>query len=886
MMSPPLTISVASAAPAPAPRQFAEPSAAAPAWTLGRLVEQLVRRSATIRYCATRRRFLFEGEGAAMELAELLELVRRRSAQLAQSQTISVEAEVLALHHQRFFAADPEVRYTLNRAVAARDEHVAGDAISLRQYRSFLFFPANLLFRMDLAQPEAALAFAESMRFAADKLLARRDAQLQDDWDQSVRLRDTAAAIGSLEDPRLALLLEEQLLHNLMAHRAIFRQPACRGGDVFVRITDLPEEALAAYRASAAADERDPASLIFERAFMSTALTAAGANMYSRRHKKYKLVVRALGAGSGGRHFDGSVEGIWSGEEEVVFPPGTAFRVTRIEEGVASDCTVGGEPRTYIFLQEVSAAAASAIARGRAARRGAAGPLYLYGMCRELPDLLRKGAADVVGTVAAQRIPVVPLSSHPSWDATAAALAPGAAELPLDRLALAQRGSGLFRLEVEPCDRFLRWSELAADFALTDDELAAATAAAARGGATLDEGWLALEPVARQHWRGLEVWQEEEQAWAEVELPPVLPHVAGARQAAAPRAAHDAATGPIEMAPSALAPAPLELRALSREVQGVLDGAYKQPFGESYLHPRTGERVRVECSPIVEPLLAEVPRWTHGAMHAARTTVWGLLLDGLYRQHTGRAEPHLRELLLAMTHHDCARLDEGADYWDQQSGEQYAAYLEARGEGDAGHRAYFADAIAQKERRNTLARQLVQAADCLDILRIAVFLGPLRIQRGWQPRGAFNSDQLDLYRVLCDAEGKEAADALLRELHHFIRLTEVPEVRVWFESRVEEMLLELLGAMTDLHERHGCYPLLMRQLAPYAAQLPPERVTPMVRALLDDYYQRITDEVRPADAVADAADAAAGAAPDDAAADAAAAWLALWQQERWRIRRT
>jgi hypothetical protein len=825
-------------------------------WDLGRIASMLIQRRAAVRYDPDQRRLLFESRGDAIDLADLMAGVRRDCARVSQATDIAIAPNVLAQHHERFFAKDPLARYVLNRGDAERDQAASGDAISLRQYRSFLFFPANLLFRMDVARPEDALAFAESVRIAAEKLLATPAAQR----DEGVRknamaLLDYATDIQSNADPRLARLIEEQLLHNIMAHRALFRQPPCRGGDIFIRITDLPEEALARYVASLHAPEDTTAALVFERAFMSTALSARGATLYSRRYKRFKLIVRSLGAGSRGRHLDGSVEGIWSGEEEVVFPPGTAFRVTRLEEGIADDRTEQGEPRTYIFLQEVSAAAASALERG-VSSRGTPAQLYIYGTCNELPDVMRKAAADVVCTLTSQRIPCVLLSRRAGWDALAVTLAnPQVSDLPTGQAELARWGSGLFRIAVDPCERFLPWAELVATFEISPGQARELQVTAKRAHGDLDDCWLSLEPVERRHWRSLEVWSEDSDEWIEVELPPVLPNVVGARQR------KQVGCGPVQVS--------LDLDGLSQEVQGILETAYKRPFQEAYIHPRTGEVVAVRYSPSVEPFRGEVPRWTHGAMHAARTTLWGLLLSELYRYYTGGTEPHLRDLLLAMTHHDCAREDEGADYWDRQSGDRCAAYLEARGDVDAAHRAYFADAIANKERRNTLARQMIQAADCLDILRVPVFMKPLQIQRGWEPRGAFNSDRLDLYRVIADAEGKHSADALLHEIHHFIRLTEVPETRVWCESRVNALLLELVGAVAYVHRRHACYPLLDRWLAPFLRVLPPGYPTATVAELLDAYFESITHP----DAV-----------PVQVKSDAP--WAAMWDRARWRTQRT
>lgn len=831
-------------------------------WTLGRIASTLVQRPGTITYEPSRGRFLFDADGEAIDLVDLMAQIRGESARVARSEDIVIAADVLSRHHARFFSADPRDRYVLNgvglalvRGQAAPDEEVPGDAISLRQYRSHLFYPANLLYRVDLIGSRAALTFADSVRIAAEKLLSRPAVQSHEVIRRNtVNLLEYATDIRSIEDPRLGRLVEEQLLHNLMAHRAIFRQKPCQGGELFIRITDLPEEALATYLRALSAPEEAPEAVVLESAFMSTALSADHANLFSRRHKKYKLIVRSLGCGSLGRHLDGSVEGVWSGEEEVVFPPGSTFRVTRIEEDVEDDRTVEGEPRTYLFLQEISAAAASALARGIPAR-ARPDELFVHGVCARLPRIIQGAAVDVAYAFADQRAPAVVLSRRPQWDPTATALAsPGSCVPPLDQAGFAQRGEGLFRIAVEPSERIYPWSELVAALDISAGEVHDIEAAAARVGSSLDDCWLALEPVERPAWRRLEVWQDGFEDWVEVELPPILPRAAGLRQ-------RKRTAGVIPPRP------PLDLGELGLRVHEVLEIAYKRPFNESYVDPRTGQIVPVRYSPFVEPVRGEVPRWTHGAMHAARTTLWGLLLSELYRCYTGEIEDNLRDLLLAMTHHDCAREDEGADLWDEQSGERFGAYLRARGDLDPRSCAYFADAIANKEKRDTRARQMVQAADCLDILRVSVFLGPLRIQRGWEPRGAFNSDQLDLYRVISDADGKPAAAALLGEIHHFIRLTEVPEVRVWFETRVASFLLELLGALARVHERRGCYPVLRRWLAPFLEQVPAGHPSAVVVDLLDTYFERIT---------------APGISPVRVKADVP--WESLWDQSQWRIR--
>ena len=831
-------------------------------WTLGRVASTLVQHPGAVRYGSSRQRFQLEAEGEVVDLVDLMDSIRRESARVVRSEDIVVGVDVLARHHERFFTPDPGERYLLNgvglalvRGEAVRDEDVPADAISLRQYRSHLFYPANLLYRLDLAEPGAALSFADSVRIAAEKLLSRAAVQRHEvSRTNATGLHHGAKDIRSNEDPRLARLIEEQLLHNLMAHRALFRQKPCQGGEIYLRITDLPEIGVRKYVEAMNAPEELAAAVVIEGAFMSTSITAESANCFSRRQKKFKLIVRSLGCGSRGRHLDGSVEGVWSGEEEVVFPPGSAFRVTRMEEDVADDRTDGGEPRTYLFLQEVSAAAVSALEQGIAAQ---ARPerLFLHGVCARLPRIIQRAAADVAYTLAGTSLPAVLLSRRPDWDPCATALAsPELCEPPLDQAGFAQRGEGLFRIEVEPSERFLPWPELVAAFAIAPEQAREIQAIAVGARSSLDDCWLSLEPVDRQAWRRLEVWQEGFEEWAEVELPPLLPNVVGSRQ----RKRRAGATPPRP---------PLDLGELAPEVQRVLEAAYKQPFQETYVHPETGQIVPVRYSPFVEPVRKQVPRWNHGAMHAARTTLWGLLLTELYRHYTGEVEEHPRDLLLAMTHHDCAREDEGADLWDRQSGDRFAAYLEARGDVDPRYRAYFADAIANKEKRNTMARQMVQAADCLDILRVSVFLRPLQVQHGWEPRGAFNSDQLDLYGVISDMEGKRSAAALLGEIHHFIRLTEVPETRVWFETRVESFLFELLAAAAHVHERHGCYPQLHRWLTPFLEQVPAGYPTKMVTDLLDTYYERIT---------------CPGAFPVQVRADAP--WKALWDPSQWRTR--
>ncbi|WP_437312888.1 hypothetical protein [Sorangium sp. So ce385] len=831
-------------------------------WTLGRIVSTLVERPGTIRYGSSQRRFLFDDGGETIELADLMGVIRRESTRVVRAEDISIGIDVLDRHRERFVTADPRERYALNgaglalvRGEALRDEEVPADAISLRQHRSHLFYPANFLCRMDAGDPRAAMSFAESVRIAAEKLLTRPAVQRHEPVRRNMAaLQEYAANIGAIEDPRLARLVEEQLLHNIMAHRAILRQKRCQGGELFIRITDLPERAVARYVECMNAPEESSASVVVEDAFMSTSTTADMANLFSRRSKKYKLIARSLGCGSRGRSLDGSVEGVWSGEDEVVFPPGTAFRVTRIEEDVEDDRTDEGEPRTYIYLQEISSAAARALTGGLSAQVRPE-RLFIYGVCAQLPRIIHRSAVDVAYAFAGQSLPAVLLSRRPGWDPAATALAsPELCEPPLDQSGFAQWGEGLLRITVEPDAHLLSWPEFVAAFDVTPAEVQEVQEVVGRVRSTLDDCWLALEPVERSAWLRLEIWREGFDEWVEVELPQILPSAAVHRRRR--RRADATPPGP-----------PLDVVALSQQVQQILDAAYKQPFRDTYVHPRTGKVVVVRYSPFVEPVRQQVPRWTHGAMHAARATMWGLLLSELYRYYTGDVEEQLRDLLLAITHHDCAREDEGPDLWDEPSGARFAAYLRERGELDPEYCAYFADAIANKEKRNTRARQMVQAADCLDILRVSVFLGPLRIQRGWQPRGAFNTDQLDLYRVISEADGKRSADALLAEVHHFVRLTEVPELRVWFETRVGSFLIELLAAMLHVHERHGCYPQLHRWMKPCLEQVPAGHPTGVVADLLDVYFELITTP---------------GASPVQVSADAP--WEALWDQSRWRSR--
>lgn len=329
--------------------------------SLGAILTHLVENPRCVRFLPEERRFQVDLGARACELGELVAHVRRLGARVAAEADIAVSPGTLAAHRARFFTADEDRRYRINAAGLYRtqgkgnrtDEGVAGDALSLRHYTSFFFYPMNAFYRLDFSSPEAIVDFTYVLCVAARNFFRVPNVTTESEIGRNViALFNAAQVIEDPGDPALCRLLQEQLIHNLMAHRCLLRQEAFRpepdASRPLYRITDLPEPALQRYRSAAA----DPAAVLVEDAFTSTSPDEAQCDRHSRLDKRYKFIITPRARGTAARWLNGQVDSVVNFENEVLFPPGARFRVTGLAEHVAGDTTRDGSPRTWIFLEE------------------------------------------------------------------------------------------------------------------------------------------------------------------------------------------------------------------------------------------------------------------------------------------------------------------------------------------------------------------------------------------------------------------------------------------------------------------------------------------------------------------------------------------------------
>jgi phosphoglycolate phosphatase len=334
--------------------------------SLGRIAELLVEDPTAIGFDPAIQAMSFKVEGVSIPVAALLQHMERELPAIETAEQITVSPATLKRHWRNFLTADMDVRYLINisglyetyRMGNATDFGVAGDAMSLRLYTSYLFYPMNALFRLDFNETASVLALRGMYQVAARNF----SRVLGTNWSprlgqNMIRLYDFAASITSREDENLCRLVREQILHNIMAARALLRQTPLDSGlhPRLYRIADLEEDALTRYRKALAEPPGSPGQVISEGAFTSTSVDESRSELYSRRDKKYKFVITPLREGSRGRYLNGKVDSVTSNSElEVLYPPGSSFRVTRIEADVAGDTNRTGELRTHLFLEETA----------------------------------------------------------------------------------------------------------------------------------------------------------------------------------------------------------------------------------------------------------------------------------------------------------------------------------------------------------------------------------------------------------------------------------------------------------------------------------------------------------------------------------------------------
>jgi hypothetical protein len=459
--------------------------------------------------------------GEAIDLALPLRALRRLS-EAACGSSLHIDDDTLERHAWATRADDGYLvsaagMYAARGRGSGSDDGVRADTMSLRLYTSSFCYPMNALLRADPARPETWLAVVAGLRGAAQRYLERERLPAEHPFARRMaRLRANLVDLTRLEDPRLPRLLGEQLVHALMATRALGRQrPYERDGeqpDRLFRVCALPEAALADLRWAAAGEGggvwRDPGLL-------STSPREAQSRWFGRAEHPHMLEVRPLFRSSAGRWLDGAVEDVQSHERQVLFPPGTPFEVVEVVEAPRRE---GGPPRVTARLVELSPRVGALRSREgrRAPARAVARPLYHYTVGRALLGIVDDGEIGVAALPGTDA-PVVWLSTRASFEPSvvASVIEDGRRrELSVDELA--ERGQGLFRIEVDPAVEPMPWREYVAWAEVPDEAVSHLERIARERGADPDDWYCCATAVPRSRWKGLEL-AHPLQGWIPVE---------------------------------------------------------------------------------------------------------------------------------------------------------------------------------------------------------------------------------------------------------------------------------------------------------------------------------------------------------------------------------
>jgi len=470
----------------------------------------------------------------AIDLALPLRALRRLG-EAASGASVCVDEDTLALHARATAAGDGYLisaagMYPARRRGSGRDEGVPADAMSLRLQTSSFCYPMNALLRADPARPQAWLSVVASLRSAVQRHLGRGDVPAEHPFAQRLqRLRTALAGLVRLDDPRLPRLLGELLVHTLMAMHALGRQrPLVRDGtqpDRLYRACVLPEAALADLRWAAGEHGvwRDPG-------LSSCSPRAAQCRGFGRAHHPHALEIRPLFRNSAGRWLDGKVDDVVSHEPVVMFPPGTPFEVVEVVETSHHD---EAPSRITARLVELSPRAGASHARGqrRRASRAPAGPLYHYTFGRALPGIVEDGEIGVAEALPGTDAPVVWLSTRASFEPSVVRwMSEDGRRRELQPDELAERGQGLFRIEIDPSVEAMPWRELLAWAEVPDAVARSLEQEARERGADPDDWWCSATAVPRSRWASIELWLPRH-GWVPVELQDLV-LLSGLRRAA------------------------------------------------------------------------------------------------------------------------------------------------------------------------------------------------------------------------------------------------------------------------------------------------------------------------------------------------------------------
>lgn len=207
-------------------------------------------------------------------------------------------------------------------------------------------------------------------------------------------------------------------------------------------------------------------------------------------------------------------------------------------------------------------------------------------------------------------------------------------------------------------------------------------------------------------------------------------------------------------------------------------------------------------------------RFWHGVPHAMRTVFFAQILvemaleKGLQLQHDKIAH------LLAMALHDAARLKDGTDLWDAESGQLAEKLLREKFGLSPEEAAFFGKCIAEKDARNStsLEQQILHDGDCLEILRCL------------RSPSDFKVEELRLHSLLNPME------TFVEEVKQFILLTDLDPIKTLLETS-EDPYTALIQILVHANENYQLFPTLRYYiLNTDSGQAKPYQLTPEIEA--------------------------------------------------------
>lgn len=201
-----------------------------------------------------------------------------------------------------------------------------------------------------------------------------------------------------------------------------------------------------------------------------------------------------------------------------------------------------------------------------------------------------------------------------------------------------------------------------------------------------------------------------------------------------------------------------------------------------------------------------VARYLHGSMHAARASLWTLMLANLLNKNNLPVSlEEIESAVIASSSHDAAREDEGKDLWDEMSGELLEEYLKELKYPEEKIRE-IVNAVKNKEKiedfdSSSHEHCLLHDSDALEILRTGKFK---------RRNEKFDMSKLVIFNKLTIP--KEMKVHLLREVRKFINFTETNEHKLGIEKTDTPLFYLLNVLQSNKNQFPMIYSLLKKEI--------------------------------------------------------------------------